>query len=201
MTRRRRRRREISPNLFEDSSNLLELDAFKKKIKKLYDEILERVYRAENPGASPEEIQAYVEENGLQFPDEVEDAQEQDEEIDSLMDMLDGMLDTDIQEPASELSTEDKLKEHKGVEPSSKTHEKGDIIETKDLKDKMGGLFSVKTDKRKKTVTKALEIPTGPTIKRDTNTKHKIWYTPLVEQFRDELKRIADEHRAKQLGE
>ena len=83
-----RRRKKISPNLFEDSSSLLELAAFKKKIKRLYDEILERVYKAENPGASPEEVQAYVEENGLQFPDEVEDAQEQDEEIDNLMEML-----------------------------------------------------------------------------------------------------------------
>ena len=63
-------RRKINPSLFEDSSSLLELAAFKKKIKRLYDEILERVYKAENPGASPEEVQAYVEENGLQFPDE-----------------------------------------------------------------------------------------------------------------------------------
>ena len=196
-------RRKISPSLFEDSSNLLELDAFKKKIKKLYDEILERTYKMENPGATPEEIQAYVEENGLQFPDEVEDEQEQEDEIDNLMDMLDDMLDSDIQEPASELSTEDKPKEHKGDELSSKSHEKGDKVETKDLKDKMGGLFSVKTDKRKRTATnaKAPEIPTGPAIKRDTDTDHKVWYTPLIEEFRDELKRIADRHRAKQLGE
>ena len=192
-------RRKINPSLFEDSSSLLELAAFKKKIKRLYDEILERVYKAENPGASPEEVQAYVEENGLQFPDE--DVSEDSDEIDNLMDMLDDMLDSDVQEPASELSTEDKPKEHKGDELSSKSHEKGDRIETKDLKDKMGGLFSVKTDKRKRTATKAPEIPTGPAIKRDTDTDHKVWYTPLIEEFRDELKRIADRHRAKQLGE
>ena len=47
-----------SINIFEDSSSSLELDAFKKKIKKLYDEILERTYKIENPGASPEEVQA-----------------------------------------------------------------------------------------------------------------------------------------------
>ena len=76
-------RKKINPSLFEDSSSLLELAAFKKKIKRLYDEILERVYKAENPGASPEEVQAYVEENGLQFPDE--DVSEDKDEIDNLI--------------------------------------------------------------------------------------------------------------------
>ena len=188
-------RRKINPSLFEDSSSLLELAAFKKKIKRLYDEILERVYKAENPGASPEEVQAYVEENGLQFPDEV-DTEEQEDEIDNLMDMLDDMVDTDVQEPVSALSTEDKPKEHKGAEPSSKSHEKGDRVETKDLKDKMGGLFSVKTDERKRTSTKAPEIPTGPVIKRDTSTAHKTEFAPLVEKFRDELRSLADRQRS-----
>jgi predicted transcriptional regulator len=188
-------RKKINPSLFEDSSSLLELAAFKKKIKRLYDEILERVYKAENPGASPEEVQAYVEENGLQFPDEV-DTEEQEDEIDNLMDMLDDMVDTDVQEPVSALSTEDKPKEHKGDELSSKSHEKGDKVETKDLKDKMGGLFSVKTDERKRTSTKAPEIPTGPVIKRDTSTAHKTEFAPLVEKFRDELRSLADRQRS-----
>jgi hypothetical protein len=188
-------RKKINPSLFEDSSSLLELAAFKKKIKRLYDEILERVYKAENPGASPEEVQAYVEENGLQFPDEV-DTEEQEDEIDNLMDMLDDMVDTDVQEPVSALSTEDKPKEHKGAEPSSKSHEKGDKVETKDLKDKMGGLFSVKKDERKRTSTKAPEIPTGPVIKRDTSTAHKTEFAPLVEKFRDELRSLADRQRS-----
>ena len=183
------------PHILKDSTNSLELSAFKKKIKKLYDEILERTYKMENPGASPEEIQAYVEENGLQFPDEV-DTEEQEDEIDNLMDMLDDMVDTDVQEPASALSTEDKPKEHKGDELSSKSHESGIKVETKDLKDKMGGLFSVKTDERKRTSTKAPEIPTGPVIKRDTATAHKTEFAPLVEKFRDELRSLADRQRA-----
>ena len=130
------------PLILEDSTSSLELSAFKEKLRLLYNQILEKVYKRENPGASPEEVQAYVEENGLQFPDEV-DTEEQEDEIDNLMDMLDDMVDTDVQEPASALSTEDKPKEHRGAEPSSKSHEKGDKVETKDLKDKMGGLFSV----------------------------------------------------------
>jgi hypothetical protein len=186
------KRKHIS--IFEDSSSRLELDAFKKKIKQLYDEILERTYKIENPGASPEEVQAYVEENGLQFPDE--DVSEDTDEIDNLMEMLDDMVDTDVQESASELSTEDKPKEHRGDELSSKSHEKGELVETKDLKDKMGGLFSVKTDERKRTATKALKIPTGPIIERDTSTAHKIEFAPLVEKFRDELRSLADRQSA-----
>ena len=186
------KRKHIS--IFEDSSSRLELDAFKKKIKQLYDEILERTYKIENPGASPEEVQAYVEENGLQFPDE--DVSEDKDEIDNLMEMLDDMTDTDVQESASDLSTEDKPKEHRGDELSSKSHEKGELVETKDLKDKMGGLFSVKTDKRKRTSTKAPKIPTGPVIKRDTSTAHKEAFAPLVEKFKDELRSLSERQAA-----
>jgi hypothetical protein len=181
-------------SIFEDSSSRLELDAFKKKIKQLYDEILERTYKIENPGASPEEVQAYVEENGLQFPDE--DVSEDSDEIDNLMEMLDDMVDTDVQKSVSDLSTEDKPKEHRGDELSSKFHEKGDKIETRGLKDKMGGLFSVKIDERKRTSTKAPKIPIGPIIKRDTSTAHKESFAPLVEKFRDELRSLADRQSA-----
>jgi len=186
------KRKHIS--IFEDSSSSLELDAFKKKIKQLYDEILERTYKIENPGASPEEVKAYVEENGIQFPDE--DVSEDSDEIDNLMEMLDGMVDTDVQEAVSDLSTEDKPKEYRGDELSSKSHEKGDRIETKDLKDKMGGLFSVKIDERKRTYTKAPKIPIVPTIKRDTSIAHKESFAPLIEKFRDELRSLADRQRS-----
>tara|TARA_B110000211_G_scaffold155879_1_gene176714 strand:+ start:26 stop:355 length:330 start_codon:yes stop_codon:yes gene_type:complete len=103
-----------SINIFQDSSSSLELDAFKQKIKKLYDEILERTYKIENPGASPEEVQAYVEENGLEFPDE-DTTEEDSNEVDNLMEMLDGMSESDVQESIDDLSTEDKPKEHKGT--------------------------------------------------------------------------------------
>ena len=66
----------------------------------------------------------------------------------------------------------------------------------KDLKDKMGGLFSVKTDERKRTATKAPKIPTGSGIKRNTNTAHQVEFAPLVEKFREELKSLSDRQRA-----
>ena len=186
------KRKHIS--LFEDSSSNLELEAFKKKIKKLYDEILERTYKIENPGASPEEVAAYVEENGLEFPDDSID--EETNEIDNLMEMLDGLTEDDILESAQDLSTENKPKEYKGTEPSSKSHEAGLKVETTEYKDRMGGLFSVKTDERKRTVTKAPQIPTGKSIKRDTSTAHQIAFAPLVEQFKDELRSLSERQAA-----
>ena len=182
-------------SLFEDSSSNLELDAFKKKIKKLYDEILERTYKIENPGASPEEIAAYVEENGLEFPDDTVD--EETNEVDNLMDMLDSMTeDQDMLEPVKDLSMENKPKEHTGKEPSSKSHEAGIKTETTEYKDRMGGLFSVKTDERKRTATKAPQIPTGKSIKRDTSTAHQIAFAPLVEQFKVELRSLSERQAA-----
>ena len=182
-------------SLFEDSSSNLELDAFKKKIKKLYDEILERTYKIENPGASPEEVAAYVEENGLEFPDDTID--EETNEVDNLMDMLDSMTeDQDMLEPVKDLSMENKPKEHTGKEPSSKSHEAGIKTETTEYKDRMGGLFSVKTDERKRTATKAPQIPTGKHIKRDTSTAHQIAFAPLVEQFKDELRSLSERQTA-----
>ena len=184
------------PHILEDSTSSLELSAFKEKLRLLYNQILEKVYKRENPGANPEEVQAYVEENGLQFPEEVESTEEQDEEIEELMNMLDTLSPSDESELASEMDMENKPKEHTGPEPKSKSHEKGEKTEMKELKDKMGGLFSVKTDERKRTSTKAPEIPTGPVIKRDTSTAHKTEFAPLVEKFRDELRSLADRQRS-----
>ena len=182
-------------SLFEDSSSRLELEAFKNKIKKLYDEILERTYKIENPGASPEEIAAYVEENGLEFPDDSID--EETNEVDNLMDMLDSMTEEqDVLEPVTDLSMENKPKEYKGTEPSSKSHEEGLKIETTEYKDRMGGLFSVKTDERKRTATKAPQIPTGKSIKRDTSTAQQIAFAPLVEQFKVELRSLSERQAA-----
>ena len=106
------------------------------------------------------------------------------------------MSESDVQESIDDLSTENKPKEHKGVELSSKSHEAGIKIETKDLKHKMGGLFSVKTDERKRTNTKAPEIPTGPTLKRHSEKAQKAEFAPLVEKFKVELKSLSERQSA-----
>jgi len=182
-------------SIHDDTSDNLELSAFKEKIRLLYNDILKKIYKRENPGATPEECEAYVEENGLQFPDESPDTEEIDGEIEELMNMLDTMTPTEELELASELDMENKPKEHRGEELKSKNHEKGIKAEMKELDAKMGGLFSVKKDERKRTATKAPEISTGKGIKRNTADAHKVEFAPLVEQFKEELKSLSDRQR------
>jgi hypothetical protein len=182
-------------SILDNTADNLELSSFKEKIRLLYNDILEKIYKRENPGATPEECAAYVEENGLKFPDEPVDTQEIDEEIDQLMNMLDTMTPTEELELASELDMENKPKEYKGEELKSKNHEKGIKSEMKYIDDKMGGLFSVKKDQRKRTATKAPQISTGSGIKRNTADAHKVEFAPLVEVFKDELKSLADRQR------
>ena len=48
-------------DLFDDSALDLELDKIKQKIAKLYNEILEQVFKVENPTGSPEELASFLE--------------------------------------------------------------------------------------------------------------------------------------------
>lgn len=174
-------------SIWEDSSSTLELDTFKEKIRTLYNSILEKTYRNINPAASPEEIAMYVQENTLQFPDE---QVEEDGEIDELMEMLDSMIPSDDTQPASEMEMEDSPKEHTGEQLQSKTHEKGEEILTKELQDKMGGLFKTHTDERTVVRSKKPEDVTSKPIRRKTLDEHLVVYSPLVEEFKEELKGI-----------
>jgi len=174
-------------SIWEDSSSSLELDTFKEKIRTLYNSILEKTYRNINPAASPEEIAMYVQENTLQFPNE---QAEEDGEIDELMNMLDSMIPSDDTQPASEMQMEESPKEHTGEQLQSKTHEKGEKILTKELQDKMGGLFKSHTDERTVVRTKNPEAVTTKPLRRNPIEEHLVTFSPLVEEFKEELKNI-----------
>ena len=182
-------------SIHDDTTNNLELSAFKEKIRQLYIDILKKVYKRENPGATPEECEAYVEQNGLQFPDETPDTEELDGEIEELMNMLEEMTPNEELELASELDMENKPKEHTGKELKSKSHEKGIKEEMKDINYKMGGLFKNVKDERKRTATKAPKISTGSGIKRNTAEAHKVDFAHLVEVFKDDLQSLAQRQR------
>ena len=182
-------------SIHDDTSDDIELDAFKEKIRQLYNDILEKVYKRQNPGATPEECASYVEENGLQFPDETPDTEELDGEIEELMNMLDTMGPSDEEESVEDMQMESKPKEHTGEQLKSKSHEKGIKQEMKDINHKMGGLFKNVKDERKGTATKAPTVPTGKDIKRNTTTAHKVEFAPLVEVFKEELTALRDRQR------
>ena len=180
--------------IFEDSATSLELDKFKDKMRKLYAEILEKTYRQQNPGATPEEVAAYVEANQLEFPGDEDTST--DDEVDGLMDMLDAMVDSDELEPVSEMSMEDSPKEHTGEQLQSKTHEKGEKVVTKDLEDHLGGLFKSHIDTRAKVRVQKTPEPTGATLRRDTTTAHTESFKPMFEKMREDLRKLVDRQRA-----
>jgi len=59
-------------DLFEDTSFDMELDKIKEKIVQLYNQVLEKAYKMENPTGTPEEMAMFLEENGLEFKGEQE---------------------------------------------------------------------------------------------------------------------------------
>ena len=182
-------------SIHDDTTNDIELAVFKEKIRQLYNDILNKVYKRQNPGATPEECAAYVEENGLQFPNETPDTEELDGEIEELMNMLDTMGPSDKEEAVVDMQMENKPKEYTGEQLKSKSHEKGIKEEMKDIDYKMGGLFKNVKEERKRTATKAPQISAGSGIKRNTADAHKVEFAPLVEAFKDELQSLAQRQR------
>ena len=105
-------------DLFDDSALDLELDKIKQKIAKLYNEILEQVFKVENPTGSPEELASFLEENGLQFNNEQGSFEEETSEIHDILDQmlsgednLDSVKDRSYSKPTVESGAE--LKAHK----------------------------------------------------------------------------------------
>ena len=177
-------------SIHDDTTNDIELATFKEKIRQLYNDILHKVYKRQNPGATPEECAAYIEENGLQFPDETPDTEELDGEIEELMNMLDTMGPSDEEESVVDMQMENKPKEYTGEQLKSKSHEKSIKEEMKDIDYKMGGLFKNVKEERKRTATQAPKIPTGKSIERNTADAHKVEFSPLVEKFKEELEEL-----------
>jgi len=170
--------------LFEDSSLSLELEKIKEKIAQLYNQMIEKAYKLENPGATPEDIAAFLEENSLEFASE-ESALE--EEIDSLDNMLEDLLDpTDNLDPVTEKSYSNPTVET-GKELKSKTHSKGDTPITTKVADPTG-LMSTPSDLKKVVRTKKVEVQSG---KQKTSMTHSTpdfsSIGPLVEHIQSKL--------------
>lgn len=158
-----------------DTSYDMELERIKNKIQKLYNDLLVKTFRMSKPGASQEEIQAFLDANELEFKGV--GFNEEAEGLEKMMDLL--MQDEDIDE-VSEKDYE-KPQVEQGDELRAKVRDALTVPLTKALKDPSGGLFTP-NDTRKKTKTKAPEVPRG-SIKRliddapEVNTKElqDIW--------------------------
>ena len=186
-------------DIFKDTTetapaSYLEIDRFKAKIIEIWSMMLKETYAQyydEDSEDSPS-IEEFMEENELKFSDEPET----ESELDSIMEMLEGLLEPD--EELEEVQSEGKAPTYKGSELKS-NNEKGKTEATVyEFKSK-----TTKTPEDSRSGVKGGSykgVPSGKISKKKDDpviTK----YTPLIKEFIDELKRIADAHRAKQLGE
>jgi len=186
---------DIFKNTIEsDSTSLLEIDRFKAKIIEIWSMMLKETYAQyydEDSVGSPS-IEEFMEQNALKFANEPEPVSE----LDSIMEMLDSLMDSG--EELEEVKSDGKAPTYNGSKLKSH-NEKGKTeatvyeFESKTTKTPSDSRSGVKGGSYEGT-------PSGKiSKKKDDPVIRK--YTPLIEEFRDELKRIADRHRAKQLGE
>jgi len=177
-------------DLFDDTALDLELQKIKQKIAQLYNQLAEKAYKVENPVATPEEVAAFLEENGLQFKDEINSFEDESNE---LQDILDDMI-----------SKEDVLEEVKDIKASAPKVESGTKLKAQnDKKDlpKMSslpdptGLMATPKDTIKK-VSKGVYVePKGSALPKRKTVARDISYTPLVEQFTEELGNLNERRR------
>lgn len=181
-------------DLFDDSALDLELDKIKQKIAKLYNDILEQVFKVENPTGSPEELAAFLEENGLQFNTDKNSFEEETSEIHDILDQM--------------LGKEDNLEQVKDKSYSKPTVESGAELkahkETKDLPEMSSlpepkGLMATPKDShtKAKTTFKEPEAYSGKLPTRKKVVPVDVSYAPLVEQFTD---RLADIEQRRTIG-
>jgi hypothetical protein len=181
-------------DLFDDSALDLELEKIKQKIAKLYNEVLEKVFKIDNPTGSEEELAAFLEENGLQFNNEQGSFEEETSEIQDILDQM--------------LSSEDTLDPVKDRSYSKPTVESGAEIkahkETKDLPEMSSlpepkGLMATPKDSHTKAKTsfKEPEAYSGRLPTRKKVIPVDVSYAPLVEQFTDKL---ADIEQRRNIG-
>ena len=181
-------------DLFDDSALDLELEKIKQKIAKLYNEVLEKVFKIDNPTGSEEELAAFLEENGLQFNNEQGSFEEETSEIQDILDQM--------------LSSEDTLDPVKDRSYSKPTVESGSELkahkETKDLPEMSSlpepkGLMATPKDShtKAKTTFKEPEAYSGRLPTRKKVIPVDVSYAPLVEQFTDKL---ADIEQRRNIG-
>ena len=156
--------------LLAGTSYSMELDKIKNRIRNLYRDMLTKVYKAAKPGATDIALQEFLEENDIDFGDEVGE-EEFDEEVESLENIMEQLTKVDSLDPISEKEfTSPDVESGKILK--NKTHDKVKEFNTKSLLIPNGGLFTPK-DKHSLPKTSALPTPKG-SIKRVIDDKPKV---------------------------
>ena len=172
-------------NIAYDSTLGLDLEKIRGKILALYNALLTQAYKAENPTASPEELQAFLEENALDFPET------EDSEVDELLDMIDEMTKEDDLDPVDKDGKSPDVEQ--GKEPKSKSHEQGDTPDTKPVPIQTG-MLNTPADQRVKKRTRSLDTPTGK-IKERKPELRRASFGELFDGIKDELADLKQRQR------
>ena len=166
-------------DLFSDSIDSMELDVIKGKIRDVYIKLLSEYFKKQFPGASEEDIDAFIEENAMEFDGESEES----EEVDEILGMLDEMLDDG--EDLTPVDASGKAPDYTGTPVGVKSKE-GSTAPTGTYRGiKLGGMLTPE-DSQLKVRTSKVDDPTGG-INTKTVDEVMVQYMPLVEKLKEEL--------------
>jgi hypothetical protein len=174
-------------DLFSDSIDSMELDSIKDKIRNVYTKLLTEYFKKQVPGASEEDISAFLEANMVEF----EGPEEEDEEIQEIMDLLDNILDDG--EELEPVDSSGNAPDYKGQELRSKSQDKGTTPSGVYRGLKLGGMMTP-NDSQSKVRTSKEEDPTGG-INTKAVDEVVVQYAPLVEKLKEELASLKQRQR------
>ena len=141
-------------DLFSDSIDGMELEVLKDKVRSIYQKLLSEYFKKQFPGASEEDIDAFIESNAMEF----EGASEEEDEIDLLMEELDAFLDDG--EDLTPVDGSGKAPDYTGTQLGAKSKE-GSTAPTGTYRGlKLGGMMTPE-DSQTKVRTSKEDDPTG----------------------------------------
>jgi hypothetical protein len=171
-----------------NSTNNLEIERFKAKIREIWirmlDESYDTSYRENDEDAPSKE--EYMTHNALKFADEPE----AETELDSLMDMLDGLMD------------EDEELESVASEGKAPTYGSSSLKSNKEQGKKEATVYEFKHTSTKTPSESSSRVQGGSyegtpsgSISKKKDDKVVTKYQPLIEQIREEIKSLSDRQR------
>jgi len=174
-------------NIFGDSIDTMELEVIKEKISSLYNSILEKYYKKQNPGATEDEILDFMESNALEF----ESTEEEVDELDELMLMLDGLMDDG--EDLEPVDSSGNVPDYKGSTVGAKSNEKNKTPSGVYAGDISGGMMTPSDVEVKVKTTKEKDPKGG--INRKQLDEVVVQYSELVEKLKEELASLKQRRR------
>jgi len=175
-------------DLFSDSIDSMELDSIKDKIRNVYTKLLTEYFKKQVPGASEEDIAAFIEENMVEF----EGPEEEDEEIQEIMDLLDNILDDG--EDLSPVDGSGNAPDYTGTALGAKSKEGSTVPSGTYRGLKLGGMMTPADSQVKAPSGKKEEDPIGG-INTKLADEVVVQYAPLVEKLKEELASLKQRQR------